>query len=291
MLRFTPSRSASARSGGSRVPSGTTPAGSYQGDLQLPFSSIYTLAGGSISLLAPGGILNVGVANPPVGAGTRPASELGIVAQGAGDVRIYSSGDVDVNSSRIFTLLGGNIQIWSDQGSIDAGRGSKTAISAPPPRVVVDASGNVTLDFSGSVAGSGIRTVQTAPSVNPGNVYLVAPEGTVDAGDAGIVAAGSIFVSAAHVIVGNGGFSAGGAEVGVPPSVSGLGASLSGAASSASSSTNASSSSVGENSQSQQSAAPLAQAALSWLDVFIEGFGNEVCKPEDLECLKRNAGH
>jgi filamentous hemagglutinin len=276
---------------GSRVPSGTTPAGSYQGDLQLPFSSIYTLAGGSISLLAPGGILNVGVANPPVGAGARPASELGIVAQGAGDVRIYSSGDVDVNSSRIFTLLGGNIQIWSDQGSIDAGRGSKTAISAPPPRVVVDASGNVTLDFSGSVAGSGIRTVQTAPNVNPGNVYLVAPEGTVDAGDAGIVAAGSIFVSAAHVIVGNGGFSAGGAEVGVPPSVSGLGASLSGAASSASSSTNSSSSSVGENSQSQQSAAPLAQAALSWLDVFIEGFGNEVCKPEDLECLKRNAGH
>ena len=29
-------------------------------------------------------------------------------------------------------------------------------------------------------------------------------------------------------------------------------------------------------------------SALSWLDVFVEGFGAEVCKPNDAECLKRN---
>jgi filamentous hemagglutinin len=276
---------------GSRTSSSSGATNPFQGDVQLPFSSIYTLQGGSISILVPSGLLNVGLANPPSGVTARPASELGIVAQGTGDVRIYASGDVDVNSSRIFTLGGGNIQIWSDEGSIDAGRGSKTAISAPPPQVVVDSSGNVSLDFSQSVAGSGIRTVVTEPGVTPGNVYLTAPVGTVDAGDAGIVSAGAIYVSAAHVIVGNGGFSAAGAEVGVPPAVSGLGAALSGASSTASSSTNVSNNSVTEGNQGQQAAAPLAQATLSWLDVFVEGFGNDTCKPEDTECIKRNAAH
>src|SRR5262249_2167500 len=37
----------------------------YSGDISMPFSRIYTLNGGSISLLAPGGEVNVGLANPP----------------------------------------------------------------------------------------------------------------------------------------------------------------------------------------------------------------------------------
>jgi filamentous hemagglutinin len=199
---------------------------------------------------------------------------------------------VDVNSSRIFTLKGGNILVWSDasgSGGIDAGRGSKTAISAPPPVVTVDSAGNVKLDFSGAVAGSGIRTIQTDPTVEPGNVDLIAPLGTVNAGDAGVGAAGNLYVSAAHVVVGNGGFTAGGTQTGVPPAVSGLGASLSGASGAASSSTTVSSNAVTQSTKDQDSAAPLASNALSWLDVFVEGFGEEKCKAEDLECLKRGA--
>jgi len=273
---------------GSRSGSGSSSL--YQGDVQLPFSRIYTLAGGAISVVVPGGLVNVGLAFAPVGAPTRTPAELGIVTQGAGDVRMYTSGDVDVNTSRIFTLSGGNIQIWSDYGSIDAGRGSKTSISAPPPQVLVDAQGNVTLDFSGAVAGSGIRTIVTEPDVTPGNVYLTAPVGTINAGDAGIVSAGDLFVSAAHVIVGTGGFNAGGVAAGVPPAVSGLGASLSGASSAASSATNTSSSAVAEAAQTQESAAPISESQMSWLEVFVEGFGTENCKPDDVECLKRNAG-
>jgi hypothetical protein len=41
-----------------------------------------------------------------------------------------------------------------------------------------------------------------------------------------------------------------------------------------------------EGSNGAQSA-PLAQAALSWLDVFVTGLGEENCKPDDLACLKR----
>jgi hypothetical protein len=75
--------------------------------------------------------------------------------------------------------------------------------------------------------------------------------------------------------------------VGIPPEVSGIGASLAGASSVASSASTASTSAVEAGSQTAENA-PLAAAALGWLDVFVEGFGEEVCKADDLECLKRN---
>src|SRR5262249_41493590 len=149
-------------------PNSRTSSSSYSGDLTLAFSQIYTLNGGSINLLVPGGNVNVGLANPPssfeaLGI-SRAAAQLGIVAEQAGDVNIYSLQDVLVNTSRVFTLGGGNIAIWSTLGSIDAGRGAKSAISAPPPTLIVDSSGNITIDFSSAVAGSGIRTIQTDSS-------------------------------------------------------------------------------------------------------------------------------
>jgi filamentous hemagglutinin family protein len=260
----------------------------YQGDISLTFSRIYTTNGGTISLIAPGGELDVGLANAPAAlASTRTPSQLGIVAQGAGDVDIYTKGDVNVNASRIFTLGGGNILIWSDEGSIDAGRGSKSSISAPPPEVLVDSAGNVTLSFSGAVAGSGIRTIQIDPSVAPGNVDLVAPEGTVNAGDAGIGAAGNINIAALHV-VGLDNIQFGGNSTGVPSQVSNIGASLSGVSNTASSATNSSTSAAAAGGEKEAAAAaPLASTALSWLDVFVTGLGEENCKPDDAECLKR----
>ena len=198
---------------------------------------------------------------------------------------IYSQGDVNVNSSRIFTLGGGNILIWSDEGSIDAGRGAKTAISAPPPSILIGSDGTVTLDFSGAATGSGIRTIQTEPTTPPGNVDLVAPVGTVNAGDAGIGAAGNINI-AARSVVGVSNINFGGTSTGVPALISSLGASLSGASGAASAASNASTGSVASAAE-KESAAPLAQSALSWLDVFVTGLGEENCKPDDIDCLKR----
>jgi filamentous hemagglutinin family protein len=267
------------------VATGTSP---YQGNISLTFSRIYTTNGGTISLIAPGGAIDVGLANPPAAlASTRSPSQLGIVAQGPGDVDIYTKGDVNVNASRIFTLGGGNILIWSDEGSIDAGRGSKSSVSAPPPEVLVDSSGNVSLSFSGAVAGSGIRTIQIDPTVSPGNVDLVAPEGTVNAGDAGIGAAGNINIAALHV-VGLDNIQFGGNSTGVPSQVSNIGASLSGVSNTASSATNSSTSAAAAGGEKEAAAAaPLASTALSWLDVFVTGLGEENCKPDDAECLKR----
>ncbi|HEV7442427.1 MAG TPA: filamentous hemagglutinin family protein, partial [Steroidobacteraceae bacterium] len=171
----------------------------YFGDISLAFSRIYTLAGGDISLVIPGGKLNVGLAVPPPTVGTRPASDLGIVAEGTGSVRVFAESDVLVNASRIFTLLGGDIAIWSTLGNIDAGKGAKSSVSAPPPTVSVDASGKVTINFTGAVSGSGIRTILTEPGITPGNVDLIAPVGFVNAGDAGVGSAGNLNIAAAHV--------------------------------------------------------------------------------------------
>jgi hypothetical protein len=271
---------------GSRAPTAANPS-PYDGNLTMTSSEIYTDSGGDISILVPGGSIDVGLANPPAAIVTKPASELGIVAEGTGNVNIYALNDVNVNKSRVFTLGGGNILIWSTLGSIDAGNGSKSSLSVPPPTVSVDKNGNVTLNFGGSLAaGSGIRTIQTSPDVPAGNVDLDAPVGTVNAGDAGIGAAGNINIAAAHVI-GVDNINFGGTATGVPSDVSNLGASLSGASNAAAGTTNSSTNSAQDAAAAREAAAPIAQAQLSWLDVFVTGLGEDNCKPDDLECLKK----
>jgi filamentous hemagglutinin len=266
--------------------SSTGAASPYAGNLTLTSSQIYTDSGGNISILVPGGKVDVGLANPPSTIVAKPASQLGIVAEGTGNVNIYTLGDVNVNKSRVFTLGGGNILIWSDEGSIDAGNGSKSSLSVPPPTVSVDKQGVVTLNFGGSLAaGSGIRTIQTNSSAAPGDVDLDAPVGTVDAGDAGIGAAGNINIAAAHVI-GVDNINFGGTATGVPSDLSSLGASLSAVSAVAAGATSSSTSSLAEANAAKETV-PLAQTALNWLDVFVTGLGEENCKQDDIECLKR----
>ncbi|WKJ92119.1 filamentous hemagglutinin family protein [Methylomonas montana] len=154
------------------------------GDIKLFFSRIQTLYGGDIDLLAPGGMINVGLASAFTG--QKNANELGVVAQREGNVNILVKGDLLVNQSRIFTLDAGDITIWSSAGNIDAGRGAKSAIATPRPKVRLDANGNLVVIFPATVSGSGIRAQSGYNSDRIGNVYLLAPNGYVDAGEAGI---------------------------------------------------------------------------------------------------------
>jgi hypothetical protein len=99
-----------------------------------------------------------------------------------------------VNQSKVITQFGSDIAIWSTNGTIDAGRGSKSATSVPERIVLTDANGNTTIEVKGVAAGSGIRAQSydpdgpNGPKKEPkkGNVYLTAP--IVDAGEAGIEA-------------------------------------------------------------------------------------------------------
>lgn len=84
----------------------------YHGDIRLFASQLRTVRGGNIDIIAPGGLVNAGLANPPGGL-DKEASELGIVTQGGGSIRAFVQDDFLVNQSRVFTLCGGDILIWS----------------------------------------------------------------------------------------------------------------------------------------------------------------------------------
>ena len=262
----------------------------YSGDILLYFSKIYTISGGDINLLAPGGQINVGLAVAPTAFGvSKAASDLGIVAEQQGSINMVSYGDIDVNQSRVFAADGGNILMWSTQGNIDAGRGARSAISAPPPTITIDPStGLVTEVFPNALTGSGIQALSTTPGISPGAVDLFAPHGVVNANEAGIVA-GNITIYAVQVL-GTNNISFSGTAVGVPVAVTGVGASLAAASSSGAAAAGVGESSVTQSSTSQNQA-PQAQAALNWLDVFVLGLGEAQCAPDDLECIKKQQAH
>ncbi|NOS90074.1 MAG: filamentous hemagglutinin N-terminal domain-containing protein [Methylococcaceae bacterium] len=183
------------------------PGDKYSGDLSFVFSQIKTLDGGDINVAAPGGKIDVGLAGQ-LGGIRKAADELGMVVQQQGALNAVSAGDFNVNQSRVFTLGGGDITVWSSKGSIDAGKGAKSAIAAPPPITSVDEKGNIVTTFPPIVSGSGIQ------AIGNGQVTLAAPKGIVDAGEAGI--SGGQIVIAATAVVGASNIQASGGTVGVP---------------------------------------------------------------------------
>ena len=188
------------------------PAGnSYQGDISLTSREIKTTNGGDINLLVPGGGVDVGLNN--LGA---QAVDQGILTVDGGNISVFTKNDVAIGTSRIFTLHGGNIIIWSSDGNIDAGASSRTVQSAPPTRVLVDSqSADVQTDLAGLATGGGIGVLETVVGAPPGNVDLIAPVGTINAGDAGIRSSGNVNIAAEQVL-NAGNIQAGGSKTGVP---------------------------------------------------------------------------
>jgi hypothetical protein len=261
----------------------------YDGDVSLFFSRVYTLDGGDVALTVPGGFVNAGLASPPLAFGVfkRP-SDLGIVVQSTGSVSAAAFGDFQVNESRVFAADGGDILVWSTRGDIDAGRGAKTAISAPPPTITIDPNGNPVVTFPAALTGSGIQTLATSAGTKPGNVDLFAPRGVVNAGDAGIVA-GNLTI-AATAVLGADNIQVSGVSVGVPVDTGGFAAALTGVSAVASSAANAAEDNVTAAREAEETATPLADQALGFLDVFITGFGepdadtDETCDPGEPGC-------
>ena len=167
----------------------------YRGDiLMYGAAGVHTNVGGNIQMLTPGGQQVFGVA------GETPPSTAGVVTRGAGDIQLYSLDSILLGQSRIMTTFGGDILAWSGQGDINAGRGSKTTIVYTPPRRVYDQWGNVTLSPVAPSTGAGIATLNPIAEVAPGDIDLVAPLGTIDAGEAGIRVSGNINIAALQVV-------------------------------------------------------------------------------------------
>jgi hypothetical protein len=176
------------------------------GDLDIRSSTIQTQQGGSISILGPGGQALVGsVAAPQVltnfqGQVIAGPNSMGVLTLEQGSVDIFTDRSVLLAQSRIFTEQGGDMVIWSSNGDINAGQGAKTTSVLPAPTYVCTPDAYCIVDARGEVSGAGIATLQTVPGAPSGSVYLVAPRGTVDAGDAGIRVSGNLVVAAAQVL-------------------------------------------------------------------------------------------
>ncbi len=157
-------------------------------------SGIRTNFGGDIQMMAPGGQIVIGVE------GKVPPASAGVITQGSGNIQMYSKGSVLIGLSRIITTFGGGILAWSGEGDINAGRGAKTTVLYTPPKRVYDDYGVVTLSPNIPSAGAGIATLNPIPEVKRGDVDLVAPLGTIDAGEAGIRFSGNVNVAALHIV-------------------------------------------------------------------------------------------
>jgi filamentous hemagglutinin len=187
------------------------PGAEYSGDIRTRSRDIRTRSGGPITLLAPGGALEL--ATSTIGS---PLTPPGIVTEAGGAISIFTKGDVDIGISRIFTLRGGDEIIWSSKGDIAAGSSSKTVQSAPPTRVLIDPqSAALNVDLGGLATGGGIGVLAAVEGVRPGSIDLIAPEGVVDAGDAGIRSIGNLNIAATLVLNADN-ISIGGTSVGVP---------------------------------------------------------------------------
>jgi hypothetical protein len=219
------------------------PAASYSGNVDLSGAfivgtfingQIATVRGGNIQLLVPGGPITVGQPN-----GTSSLNS-GLTTVRGGSISTYSAGSVEVNQSRLATLGGGAILIWAGNtdpakvpnppfnqiANIDAGKGSKTELVAPPQSFLIDnATADIGLDPAAVATGNGIATLPAVKGAPPSDIDLIAPDGTVNASDAGIRSSGNFSVAALHVIT-NGNITVAGTSVGVPtvaaPNIGGL---------------------------------------------------------------------
>ncbi len=167
----------------------------YQGNLLMyGGSGIHTNLGGDIQVLTPGGAQTYGIE------GAAPPSTAGLITRGQGSIELYALGSILLGQSRVMTTFGGDILAWSAEGDINAGRGSKTTVVFTPPRQVYDSVGNMKISPEVPSTGAGIATLAPLPEVPPGDIDLIAPLGTIDAGEAGIRVSGNVNIAALRVV-------------------------------------------------------------------------------------------
>ncbi|BCG25060.1 hypothetical protein TUM18999_32510 [Pseudomonas tohonis] len=239
----------------------------YQGDITMyGGAGVHTNFGGGIQMLTPGGQQVFGIE------GEAPPSTAGVITQGTGDIQLFANGSVLLGQSRIMTTFGGDILAWSAAGDINAGRGSKTTLVYTPPRRVYDNWGNVTLSPTVPSTGAGIATLAPIAEVPPGDIDLLAPLGTIDAGEAGIRVSGNVNIAALQV-VNAANIQVQGKSSGVPV----VAAVNTGALSSASSAASSASDAAEGVARDQQAASRQRQPSIFTVQVL--GFGNERVAP------------
>ena len=250
-------------------------------------TSVQTQGGSDIDLWAPAGDIVVGLTTPGI-------STVGVITATGGAVRGVLSGDYNVNQGKVITAQGGDILLFSSQGSIDAGRGAKTSALAPAPVITRGADGTTTVTFSGAAAGSGIQSLTSDPdglgpraAPKPGDVYLFAPAGSIDAGEAGIRSGGNILINAQAVRNATD-IRAGGSSQGVPQlQLGSLATALASGGGSANPAKAAEDSAKAAGDAARKAAAAPPPPRPTILSVEVLGFGDKNCKEDDKECFAK----
>jgi hypothetical protein len=117
---------------------------------------------------------------------------LGIYTTGRGDVNVTARGDINIDSSRIAALNGGNVNVRSLEGNVDAGSGGTAAV--PVYTYYVDPRTGRGAYYAEQVFASGIVAatlvnpglVPGSPSL-PGNITVLTPQGDIIASRGGIL--------------------------------------------------------------------------------------------------------
>ncbi|MEI9991673.1 MAG: filamentous hemagglutinin family protein [Rhizomicrobium sp.] len=199
------------------------------GNLDLRLATIETSRGGNIEILGPGGRVIAGSTVRTSAQAARrayagvglleglqynlvvaqfgnvspissiPSGYEGVLTLRGGSISTFTDGDFLLNQSRVFTEQGGDIVMWSSNADLNAGQGPKTSANFPPVQVIVDQNAFSQLDQVGATTGAGIAALRATPDSPESDVYLIAPRGTVDFGDAGVRVSGDLFVAAAQV--------------------------------------------------------------------------------------------
>ncbi|MHC1743862.1 MAG: filamentous hemagglutinin family protein [Syntrophobacteraceae bacterium] len=233
---------------------------------------------------------NINVGRSAFFANESERKNTGIFTSTGGSINLYAGNDINVNESRVMAFRGGDITAWSDLGSINAGRGSKTSISVSPPKLVSPSPGVYVLAFDPPAVGSGIRALTYDPdgAEGPlreppaGDIYLFAPSGAIDAGEAGI-AGSRVVLGASHIINANNiSFTTG--AVGIPSSAAAAGSigSLSGASSAAQQVNAENAVAVANSNRTPQTMTEQVQELIAkWLDVKVISFDVEATDTSD----------
>jgi hypothetical protein len=171
------------------TPTGATLNVTVQGDLDMLTSTIAAIGGGDVNVISTGGTMDLGSQEL---FNTSRQVGFGVFTSGAGDVNVTALGDIDIDGSRIATYNGGNINIKSLDGSVNAGSGGATitgvGVSYVDPKTGLAGFYAEDVYGSGIVANTLVDPSQVPGAASqPGNITVETPKGDINADQGGIL--------------------------------------------------------------------------------------------------------
>ncbi len=153
------------------------------GDLSMTATKIANLSylgGVNVSV---GGALDVGGQFTAFG---NPDSPTGIFTTSGGEVSVATYGNINVNGSRIAAYNGGNINVISLTGDVNAGAGSAGYVNLSALKL--DPVTRQLIGIPAQIPGSGIwATTVVGSDATVGNITVNAPNGSINASSGGIL--------------------------------------------------------------------------------------------------------